>query len=135
MPTYVSKLGKWTPAIEKNVVAIDKNGKKFIYDGPDREALKELEIAGQDHFGIDFRRDPDLLQRLRTKGYSSIDEYLKEIGFEEQVEVKKVEEKAEQTPSHTEPKKKKLRHNFSGGQDFANQKNSVYGAFDEAPKV
>jgi len=54
MPTWVSKRGKWLPAKEKiglvnksekvityNGVEIQP-GDPFVYDGPDREALKSL---------------------------------------------------------------------------------------------
>lgn len=59
-------------------------GEPFIYEGPDRQAMFELFQAKQDTFGIDFRKDPDLINRVRQLGYKSVDQYAKEAGYDEE---------------------------------------------------
>lgn len=134
MPSYVSKLGKWTPATEKVIINVQGVGEKTVYEGPDREAVKELETAGEKHFGVDFRYDPDFLQRIRAKGYKDMNEYLKELGFNEDEYVKDIEEKEIKQKS-TIKGRKRLQNNFNGGQDLANPSNSKFGAFKEMPAV
>ena len=97
MPTWISKGGEWYPAKEHAVLPHLSGTPNEIYDGPDRAA--ELELAtvhgvledGPDKgkpkvttFGMDFRKDPDFINRVRQMGYKDIKEYLADIGYDKE---------------------------------------------------
>ena len=136
MPTYISKGGKWYPGKEK--VALKnyseetiknpstdtmlkdqeiKPGEDYIYSGPDRAALYELWAAKVEHFGEDFRTNPEFLQAVRNMGYSSYKKYLKDIGFDEKKLDEDFKKKSEIINLHELPKKVKALDTLAGGKD------------------
>ena len=77
MPSYVSKDGVWYPAKEHVVLPHLTGTPNEVYDGPDRAAEFELaQTFGIDEdgkpkettFGMDFRTDPELINRARQLG-------------------------------------------------------------------
>ena len=152
MPTYISKGGKWYPAKEK--VALKnysdktiknpstdeklkdeeiKPGEDYIYSGPDRAALFELWQNKVEHFGEDFRTNPEFLQAVRNMGYSSYKKYLKDIGFDEKKMEENFTKKAEEITSHELPKKVKALNTLAGGRDFSGSGQDMRGDFKSPP--
>lgn len=70
MPTFISEMGIWKPAKERNV---SPDGE--IYNGPDRAAKELLTEQGVSSLGQDVRKDPENLIRARQLNMS-IDEFL-----------------------------------------------------------
>jgi len=71
MPSFISNKGLWSPAHER---AFDpKSGE--IYDGPDREAKKYIDLEGG-IVGKDALTDPELMQVSRNMGFKSVEDYL-----------------------------------------------------------
>ncbi len=149
MSKSVSVLGKWVPAMEevhmtntfgKTIESefitgsdgkhIVKEGEKFIYKGPNREAVKKLKEAGEDFMGRDFRTDPEFLQSLRNMGFNDVESYLKSIGFDEDGEKKKQEDLALILETVSNKKKTKEILEIAGGRDFSgNKENTAIGGF------
>lgn len=152
MPTFVSNKGVWYPAKEK--IGLVYKGKKsipkdklsksivingdvlrpgdpFIYDGADRAALQMLQEEGVETLGKDFRRDPEFLQAVRNMGFNSVLEYLKHIGYDDEAEEKKFQEKAAQVEAHEIPARVEEIEVMGGGKDFAGGGNDIIGGFGE----
>lgn len=72
MPYFVSNMGVWTPGKERAVNI--KTGE--VYEGPDREAIKELKAAGQDYLGMNVKEDPENIMRARQLGMT-VEDFLK----------------------------------------------------------
>ena len=106
MGNFVSVLGEWKPAKEvvsmvnnfgktiKSPLIIGPDGKHealkgevFIYKGPDREAVKMLKEEGVESLGQCFKNNPEFLQSIRNMGFNNIEEYFKQIGFDEGKEI------------------------------------------------
>jgi hypothetical protein len=148
MAKYVSVLGKWSPRKEtaqmKNtfgktitsdmIIGPDgshtvKEGQVFIYNGPDREAIKMLKEAGTDTLGRDFRHDPEFLQAVRNMGFNGVDEYLKWIGFSEKEEFKKQMDLVSELATGKKDVQNEILE-LAGGRDFTgNKSNSFIGGF------
>ena len=148
MPTFVSNKGLWSPAkeevglINKSDKVIEYDGKKiqpgqpFVYSGPDREALKMLNIAGAATLGTDFRHDPEFRQAVRNQGFESIEEYLKHIGYDEEADTKKFKEKTAKVKAHEIPERVKKIDAMGGGKDFSgNKDNDIVGGFGDEKRV
>jgi hypothetical protein len=152
VPNYVSKGGVWHPAKEK--VALKnygnktiknpstdeklkdeeiKSGEDFIYSGPDRASLFELWQAKVEHFGEDFRTNPEFLQAVRNMGYSSYKKYLKDIGFDEKKLDEDFNKKSEVVNLHELPKKVKAIETLAGGRDTAGQGQDLKGEWKSPP--
>lgn len=152
MPKYVSKGGVWYPAKEK--VALKNYGSKtiknpstdeklkdeeikpgedFIYSGPDRASMFELWKVKAEHFGEDFRTNPDFLQAVRNMGYSSYKKYLKDIGFEEKKLDEDFKEKIAEVNLHELPKKVKAIETLAGGKDTSGQGQDMKGEWKSPP--
>ena len=147
MPQYTSCKGTWHPAkeqiglVNKSESEIEHNGKKikpgehFIYEGPDREAIKELFIAKQETFGSDFRRDTEFLQSVRNMGFEAgekgVEAYLKFIGYDEEADDKKFKEEASVINRHTLPQRHKEILAMGGGNDTSGAKQDVIGGFGD----
>lgn len=143
MPSYVSHKGVWYPAKEK--VALTNKSKKaftyqgkvinpgdpFIYEGPDREALRELFAEGQETRGQDFRRDPEFIQACRNRGFNTVDDYLAFINYDEAADDKKFKEKAAQVTSHEISERVKELNFMGGGKDTSGAGKSFIGGFGE----
>ncbi len=144
MSSFVSVKGKWYPAKEKIALTnlseasikydgkTIKPGEPFIYDGPDREAIKALHEAGQDHLGEDFRRDPDFIQMTRTRNFNSVEEYLEWLGYDEKKHDEECKKKMHSVKAHEIPKRVKEIKAMGGGKDHSgNRDNDVIGGFGE----
>lgn len=151
MPTFVSDKAKWFAA--KETVNLVNNSDKeikssyifgtkkegvaepkepFIYRGPDREALKMLEESGADHLGMDFRKDPEFRQTIRNQGFQDTEEYLKDIGYDEEADAKKFKERASVVSAHEIPKRVKEIKIMGGGRDqTGNVENDTIGGFGD----
>lgn len=151
MPEFVSILGRQFPKHERlgltnksDKVIINEYsndgkpiqpGEDFIYDGPDREAMRIIkQEGGKDatFLGEDFRDDPEFLQSCRNRGFNDVDEYLKNIGFDEKNSVEEGNKLIEKQVSHTpeEPQEETLI--MGGGQDRSgNIDNDSIGGFGD----
>lgn len=128
MPKWLSKGGTWFPRKER--VALKKpDGTPYIYEGADRAALFELWDQKVENLGMDFRYDPELLNRVRQLGFKDMEEYLKYIGYDE----KKVEEHFKKHASiinkHELPEKIKAIETMGGGTDTSGQGGDIPGGF------
>ena len=163
MATFISNKGEWHPAKESvgliyvgdkthkkedlpDSITISKDvltkGDPFIYNGPDRDALKILEQDGQvvkvegkeiKVLGSDFRKDPEFLQAIRNQGFNSVKDYLKNLGYDEEADTKKFEEKAESVLAHEVPKRNKEIRIMGGGKNTADGSadTDIIGGFGE----
>ena len=137
MPNFVSKDGVWYPANEK-VGLTDhkgtdgrKKGDPYVYEGPDRAALFELFKAGVETFGGDFRHDAELLNRVRSLGFDSVDQYAQAVGYDPKKAEKEFKEKASKVTKHELPKKVEAIQKLGGGTDTSGQGNIRYGGFGQ----
>jgi len=147
MPSYISRDGVWTPAQEKVALVnnetkpITINGKEvgpgepYIYEGPDRAAEFELYQSGEKTFGVEFWKDPDMIQRAKNLGYKDIFEYAKEMGWEKEKSEKDFEKKASVVQRHEPPKKSKAREIDGGGKDLSGGGADVYGGFGKPKEL
>ena len=136
MPSFISNRGKVVPAKEeigltnigdkpiqsKYVFGTKKDGvalpgENFIYRGPDRAAVQMLHEQGEEALGQDFRTDPEFRQIVRNQGFQSVDEYLESIGYDEEAEKKKFEEKSSTIKAHELPKMVAEIKTMGGAQD------------------
>jgi hypothetical protein len=151
MPEFVSILGKQFPKHERlalknksNEVIINEfsndgkpiqPGEDFIYDGPDREAMRIIkEEGGPDatFIGEDFRNNPEFLQSIRSQGFNDVDDYLKKIGFNEKKSVEAGNKLIEKQASHEPPPLHEESLNMGGGQDRSgNKNNDAIGGFGD----
>lgn len=151
MPTLISDKGKWYAAKEEvNLInegdTVIKSkyifgtetpgevapGKAFVYRGPDREAIKLLNEAGAEHLGMDFRKDPEFRQAVRNQGFQDVDSYLKDMGYDDEADTKKFQEKAELIHAHEVPKVAEELRIMGGGQDRSgNKENDTIGGFGD----
>ena len=151
-PSYISNKGKWFPQKEKVALKnysekiIDnpstdeklkgdkiEPGEDFIYSGPDRAALFELWQAKVEHFGEDFRTNPEFLQAVRNMGYTSYKKYLKDIGFDEKKIDEEFNEKAEKITKHELPKRVEALNTLAGGRDTSGGGQDMKGDFSIPP--
>jgi hypothetical protein len=151
-PNYISKGGKWYPAKErvglhnysgktiKNPSTDERHkdeeikpGEAYTYVGADRAALFELWRVKADHFGEDFRQNPEFLQAVRNMGYSSVSKYLKDIGYDEKKMDEEFAKKAEIITTHELPKKVKAIEVLAGGRDTSGGGQDMKGKFDAPP--
>ena len=107
-----------------------KEGDLFIYTGPDREAVKMLKEENLEYFGRNFKSDPEFLQAVRNMGFSSPEDYLKNIGFDEEAVIK------EQKKNSIKIEKGKIKEKaeevayLAGGKDTTgNKENNFIGGF------
>ena len=148
MSRYISKGGVWHVAKEK-VGLINKSGKDkivdgkrikpgepYVYDGPDRAGLLAIwqEHKGKSEtLGIDFRKDPEFLQSIRTKGFKDLPEFLEFIGYDEIEEEKRFKKEAAQVTKHELPKAVKAIEQEGGGIDTSGGGLDRSGGFGSKP--
>ena len=148
MATFTSNKGVWSPAkeqvglINKSDKIIEYDGKKiqpgqpFVYNGPDREALKMLNLEGVATLGTDFRHDPEFRQAVRNQGFEDVEDYLKHIGYDEEADAKKYKEHTAHVKAHEIPKRVAQINTMGGGKDFSgNKDNDVVGGFGDEKRV
>ena len=141
-PKYISKDGVWHPMKEKVSLTNHSDkpieypngsgvfvqpGEPFIYEGPDRAAMFELFKAKQETFGMDFRKDPDLINRVRQLGYKSVEAYAKDIGYDEEQVKKDFEAKSSVVNMHELPERVAAIEVMSGGSDTSGGGNDRSG--------
>lgn len=151
MPNFVSIRGKMFPAkesvsmtntfgrtIESEFIIgpdgshVAKEGEVFIYNGPDREAVKMLREQGLEYLGKDFKTDPEFLQSIRNMGFNDVDVYLKSIGYEEEKDTKKQEALLSIINRHLPPKEVDEIIVMGGGKDTTgNKENDIIGGFGD----
>lgn len=146
-PNYVSKEGVFFPAKEKvglinrsgKTITVEgkevKDGEPYIYEGVDRAALYELYLQGTETMGQNFRQNPEFLANVRNQGFSNVDEYLKAIGYEENMTEEEFEKKISRVNKHELPKKVAAVKVLGGGKDFAAQGEDKYGSFDKPKEL
>jgi hypothetical protein len=142
MPTYISKGGEWYPAHEHVVLPHLTGTSREVYDGPDRAALYALWVeSGKpedakrclDHLGSNFKNDPDFVNRVRQLGFTSVDEYLKFVGYDEKAAMAEAEKKITTVKSHEIVKRAKAVENDGGGVEFGSGKVLERGAIGDVP--
>lgn len=152
MPSFTSNKGVWYPAREtiglvyhgdKEILKEDlpkgvtinsdvlKKGQPFLYDGPDRAALGVLAERKVESFGRDFRHDPEFLQAVRNMGFSSVEDYLKHVGYDEKADQKKYKEKTAKVRAHEIPQRVAEIKVMGGGRDTSDGAQHRYGGFGE----
>jgi len=140
MPSYVSDGGVWHPAKEHVVLPHLAGTDKEVYDGPDRAAELELAAAhGVDEdgkpkvttFGMNFRKDPDFINRVRQLGYKSMDEYLADIGYDEAEVEKRFQAKAAMIVKHAPTPRAKEKAMLGGGIDTSGKGADLIGGFGD----
>ena len=122
MPSYNSNGGAWVPAKERAVN--NKTGE--TYEGPDREAVKEIKEAGG-RMGMKADQDPENIMRARQLGID-VKEYLNLNAPPTEDQEKAQKEKAAKVNEQKPGQKKKMDLNVSGGVD-------VHGGFGDPPKI
>lgn len=154
MSGFVSDEGLWSCAKEKVVLKNQSDkpiinpstegkyvgetvqpGEDFVYEGPDRRAMYELFLAGEEHFGINFRKSPEFLELLRKFNFKTEKEYLKFVGYDTVKAKENFEKNASIVSKHELPKKVKALRELGGGRDFSGQGNDRYGDFGSPPEL
>ena len=141
MPRFISNGGEWSPAKEQ-IGLINKSnevfvydgkeiqpGEHFIYDGPDREALKMLHEQGEEKLGKNFHHDPDFMQAVRNMGFDNVKQYLKIIGYDEAKQKAEFEAKASVVSRHELPQRVREINIMGGGKDTSGNKADTIGGF------
>lgn len=140
MPSYVSKDGIWYPAKEHAVLPHLSGTDKEVYDGPDRAA--ELELAttfGVDEdgkpkettFGMNFRNDPDIINRARQLGYKDVMEYAIAMGYDAEKSEKNFKEHAAEIIKHKDLARKPEKAMMGGGVDTSGKGGDLIGGFGD----
>ena len=139
MARFISVDGKWKPAKERTSLvntgeeAIEANdeqvqpGEDYIYIGDDRDALKILKESGGE-LGVDFRHDPDFLQRIRNIGCKEPEEFIRLYQGDINRAKANLEKEEKKVNSHRLPPRKKGINVHTGDE-------SIKGGFGEIPKV
>lgn len=130
MPNYVSVEGVWKPGKEYVVDPNAEKGKE-IYDGLDRQAQLEIQKNGG-QMGQHFRLNTEFVMRVKQLGFSSIDEYLKFVGYDEDAAKKKADHLMGIVHDHKPEPRKPATKFEGGGKDMTgNKKNDRFGDFGE----
>lgn len=129
------------------------SGADYTYEGPDRAAMYQWwEENGKPSYeqimempkgtitvGSDFRQNDEFLKQFRlareAHGYQSVDEYLKDIGFDQTKAHDKFLKKASVVQLHDLPNRVPEIKKVGGGDDRANPgKNLRMGGWGEVPE-
>ncbi len=148
MSNWISKEGLWFAKKERVVLKNESDkpitnpstegkymgetvqpGEEFVYEGPDRRSMYELFLAGEENFGINFRKSPEFLEIVRKFNFKSEKDYLKFVGYDSVKELEKFEKNIATVAKHDLPKKVKALRELGGGKDFSGQGNDRYGDF------
>lgn len=156
--------GKWHPAKERvalknlsgKVVTVkqkDKNGKEFIqevqpgedyiYEGPDRAALFELYLIDKTGntttIGENFRSNIEFMEsyaKYRNMfGFTSVEEFLKYLGWDEEKAKEEFERKAAVIKKHDLPRRVDIINKLGGGKDTANSGLDKMGGFGDPDEL
>ena len=124
MPNFVSVFGEWKPATEKVYLPDEEK----IYEGADRAALQMLQDNGGT-IGQHFKMSADLVMRVKNLGFSSVDEYLKFMGFDEKKHQERFDQILKKVQKHDLPKRTNAVTPPSGGDDTSGHGNHIKGEF------
>jgi len=158
MPNFISKDGVWYVAKERVALKNNSNqtitnpseegskyageqvapGEPFIYEGPDRASLFELfkiDKTGQVlTMGQDFRDDTDMQDRARQRGYKSVADYAKAMGYSKEKIEARFAELIAKVETHDLPKRvAMIEAAQSGGTNTAGTEGHMKGNFGEPP--
>ena len=89
------------------------------------------ETNGDGVLGSDFRTDPEFIQSVRNRGFNTVDEYLKSIGYDETKDKKKFEEKVSKVQAHEVENRVNEIEVLAGGRDFTGSQNDIIGGFGD----
>jgi len=142
MPSFISDGGTWYPKkeqvglINKSNETFEVDGKEihpgdhFIYEGPDREALKMLAEAGEETLGQNFTECSEFQNFINQKHQGNTKQYLKRIGYKAEEAKKAFDEMASVVSKHELPARVKEIYAMGGGKDVSGAKaNDVIGGF------
>ena len=143
MPRFVSKEGIWIPKKEK--VALEKKNPEtgevepYIYEGPDRAALKMLKDMNAEedgYIGTHFTLNPDMYELARQRGYDNVEEMMEKLGYNAKRAKEIAQKKLEEYTKHEAPERKPAAKFRGGGVNTASDSNieDRYGGFGEPPK-
>ena len=147
MPNFISKDGVWFPSKEKVALVNRSNkarmvkgkrvkpGEPYIYEGADRAALFMFYEQGVDELGKDFRRDPEMVDRVRKLGFPNMDSYLEFIGHDKEKVEETFKKHAAIISKHELPKEVAAIKTLGGGRDYAGQGQDKYGGFGRQPDI
>jgi len=116
MPKYISDNGKWEPAKEKAAITNAK-GEPEIYEGLDREALKEMKAGNVE--SRHFWEDTEWVNRVRQLHNMSMEEYMKSVGFDANTTRAEFEKKVTEVNTHQDLPRKPGTKFASGGKNTA----------------
>lgn len=158
MPKFISKDGVWYVAKERVALRNNSNqtitnpseegtkyfgeqiapGEPFIYEGADRASLFELyklDPSGKiTTLGQHFTDDTDLQDRVRQRGYKSVMDYAKAVGYSKEKSEERFSELIAKVETHDLPKKvAMIKAAQSGGMNTAGTEGNMEGNFGEAP--
>jgi hypothetical protein len=152
MAQFISFRGKFYPAVEEVSLTYNgdndipkkkvskyitfagdvlKKGMPFIYHGPDREAMAMLKKEDLEFLGQDFEHDTEFLEKVRKFNFTSVEEYLKFVGYDMEKDKARFDAMAVQVSRHELPEEGEEALIMGGGQDKANPDNNVIGGFGE----
>lgn len=134
MPTWISKDGVQKPALEKVMLTNPKTGEPYLYEGPDRAAIKYLQDNNVTELGIDFRKDPEIINRARQFNMT-VDEWCQIHLNPDEKRKADFAQKEKEINFHAPPAKKKATEFRGGGINIANPKASKLGGFDATEDV
>jgi len=131
--TITNPSAEWSKYVDEKVEA----GQPFIYEGPDRASLFELYKADptgeMTTLGQDFRSDTDMQDRTRQRGYKSVADYAKAIGYSQEKSDAKFNELVSKLETHEVPKRVKMIEAVeSGAYDTVGNEHRK-GGFGEMP--
>ena len=145
MPTFISKDGVWHPAKEKvglvnlsgktktvNGIKI-KPGDPYIYEGPDRASLFRLYEEKTETLGMNFKQDPEFINRVRQLGFT-MEDYLQSVGYDEAKVEAEFKKKAAVVTKHEIGQQVKAIETLGGGVDTSGIGKNRYGGFGEIPR-
>lgn len=159
MPKFISKDGLWYVAKERVALKNNSNNtienpsaewskyhkekveahQPFIYEGPDRAALFELYKADPEGsittLGQNFHDDTDLQDRTRQRGYKSVAEYAKAVGYSKEKSDAKFNELIAKVETHSLPKRVKMIDAVESGAYDTVGNNHRKGGFGQHPNT
>lgn len=130
MPSWNSKDGVWKPATER-VALYDKNGDPHIYEGADRAASEYLKEVGEEHLGMPFYEDPEIIDRAHDR-HMTIDQFCKTAINTPEKREKEYQEKAAKKVNHRLPDRKPGTKQQGGGKNTAGTGGDLEGGFSES---
>lgn len=160
MPNFISRDGIWYVAKERVALKNNSNqkiinpseegskyageevgpGEPFIYEGPDRASLFELfktDPSGNvTTLGQHFSDDIQMQDMVRQRGYKSVADYAKTMGYNKEKTDERFSELIAKVETHDLPKKvAMIEAAQSGGMNTAGTDGHMRGGFGEAPFV